>query len=219
MGLVVNSLLPVPARRTVRARLVAPVGWYTAAGGGIREAVTVWSTEIADDGSWSLDLPGNASYDAEDTWYRIEEPGAAHAALVPAGGGPFQLHDIAITDPSAPACCPPPPAGSVADGARSLEELLDVEGTDGAVPGDFLKKAVDGFWRPGVPTPQTLGYRHMQSAPATTWQIQHQLGFRPNVTAHTNDDFLISYERIAHPTALIAELTFGVPVAGYADAS
>lgn len=63
------------------------------------------------------------------------------------------------------------------------------------------------------------GYHHVQSAATSLWQIPHGLGYPPNVTAHTTDGTRISYDRIEHPTVNIAELTFDVHVAGYANAS
>jgi hypothetical protein len=35
---------------------------------------------------------------------------------------------------------------------------------------------------PGPPGPPGGTYRHVQTIPATTWTIVHNLGFRPNVT-------------------------------------
>lgn len=212
MGLVVNTLAPVPAARIVTARLIASIGWYTLPDGSIREAAGVWTAEVADDGSWQLDLPPSGSYDAEDTWYQIDEPGARHAAVVPAGPGPFQLHNIAIIDPAAPACCPPPPAGSVADGARTLEELLDVEGTTTAVPGDTLIRSADGPWRPGRPPG---GYRHEQSAPVQLVQILHGLPYAPaGITSLDPLGTSTEHDRVEHPMPGVTEITYGAPFAG-----
>jgi hypothetical protein len=147
VGEVVNRLDPVPTRRAVAARLVASVGWYTDTT-GIAEAVTTWTTAAADDGTWSLELPASSSYDDDGTWYLITEPGARHACRVPDGDGPFELHDIEITEPGAPSCCPPPAAGEL--GARRLDELADVSGADAASVGQVLVRQDSGLWQPAT---------------------------------------------------------------------
>jgi hypothetical protein len=214
VGQVVNTMQPVPAGRTVVARLMAPVGWYTT-GGGVREAVTTWTTTIEQDGSWSLDLPASSSYDADSTWYRIEEPGAQHAAVVPDGPGPFQLRDIAIIDPAAAPCCPPPPAGSV--GARRLDDLEDVTGADTGSPGQVLTKGGDGLWRPLTPVGGGGGggYEHTQSTPATVIQVAHGLPWKP--AGIRSVDLLgqdVEYDAAAYPVDGVIELAYGAPFAG-----
>lgn len=67
--------------------------------------------------------------------------------------------------------------------------------------------------------PRGRSFHYNQNSASSLWQIQHNLGFAPNITAHTMDGQLISYERVDHPNTNISELIFGVPVAGYADAS
>lgn len=215
MPIVTNRLAPVPPRRRVVARLVAPVGWHTGPDGGSRETVTAWETTIADDGTWSLELPASASFTADNTFYKISEPGAAHAVTVPAGAGPYSLQSIAIFDPSTPSCCPPPPAGSVGDGARTLEELLDVEGTAAASPGDVLTRSVDGPWRPApIPVPAG-GYRHTQAAPALLVQVPHGLSFTPAGVLCTDTlGQLTEPDRITNPLLGITEVMFGAPFVG-----
>lgn len=62
-------------------------------------------------------------------------------------------------------------------------------------------------------------YRHEQIGAATLWQIQHGLGFRPHFEVRDRNGVRVSYERAEHPTLMITELHFGVPVAGSADGS
>jgi hypothetical protein len=147
VGEVVNRLDPVPAHRTVTARLMAPSGWRSDVSGWA-ETVTAWTTQVDTDGTWTLTLPASSSFEIDNTWYRITEPGARHAIVVPGGDGPFELHDIAVSDPDPPACCPPPPAGSV--GARFLDDLDDVSGAGAAVTGQVLVKQTGGQWSPAT---------------------------------------------------------------------
>lgn len=126
MALVVNTLIPVPPGRTVRARLIAPIGWYRTAAEEIAEVVTGWSAPVDDAGEWSLELPPNSAFDADGTWYRVDEPGAVHACVVPDGDGPFALRDIAIDNPAGQPCCPPPAAGG-SDGGVLAGRVTDLE--------------------------------------------------------------------------------------------
>ncbi len=209
MGEVVNRLVPVPAagRRKVTARLVAPVGWYTDVD-GVAEAVTGWSTTVAGDGSWTLDLPPNASFEAADTWYQIVEPGARHACVVPTGPGPFELHDITIVDPAAPPCCPPPPAGATI--VRSLDDLDDVTGATTATPGQALLKQVSGLWQPATITggDALAGQIRLTAVAATNLSGHRMVTPRPDGT--------LGYASNTEPTHLHAPLwmTLGAATAG-----
>jgi hypothetical protein len=98
MPLVRNTLNPVPTVRMVRIRLIAPAGWYTV-DGEPREVVTYWTATIAADGTWSVEVPANADYDSDDTWYLVGEPGAVHAMVMPQTSGPHELHDLTIVMP------------------------------------------------------------------------------------------------------------------------
>jgi len=98
MPLVRNTLYPVPTAREVRVRLVAPVGWFTRSDGP-REVLTHWRCTVGDDGVWSVEVPANADYDISGTWYLVEEPGAAHAMVVPEAAGPHELHDLTVDMP------------------------------------------------------------------------------------------------------------------------
>lgn len=225
VGQVVNTLQPVPDRRTVHARLMAPVGWYTV-DGQPREVVTHWTATIATDGTWSLELPASSSYDVENTWYRVDEPGASHAAVMPDGAGPFQLHDIAIIDPAAPPCCPPTPAGG-ADGGVLAGRVLAVEIELDAhhIRLDTLEASDDqqGTRLNALEAATGVGsldYRHTQSAPASLVQIVHNLPFRPAGVQCTDLlDQPTEFDRITHPAPGTTEITFGAPFTGVVDLS
>lgn len=96
MAIVRNTLHPVPKTRRVTIGLVSPAGWRSA---GAVEVVTRWITSIGDDGSWSIDLPPQASYVVPETWYQVSEPGATHAIVVPDSPGPHQLYAL-LVDPA-----------------------------------------------------------------------------------------------------------------------
>lgn len=226
MGQVVNTLLPVPSQRTVRARLVAPVGWYRSSPTMFAEVVTGWSTTIADGGGWSLTLPPSSSFDASSTYYLIDEPAAQHAAVVPDGSGPFQLRDIAINNPGAAPCCPPPAAsgsdGGVLAGRVGVVEVnvgthevrlgvLDV--SDGSQNVRLAALEASG----GL---ASLDYRHVQSSPVALVQIVHGLPFRPAGALCVDLlDRLTEPDRITNPLPGITEVLFGAAFAGVINLS
>lgn len=138
MPLVRNTLDPVPTTREVRVRLVAPVGTWFTRPTGPREVLTYWRPTVGADGVWSVDVPANADYDAVDTWYLVEEPGATHAMVVPVTVGPHELRDITIDMPGGSYCGPVPTAGS------TLVALRDVDAT-GPIGAVLTRTSPTGF--------------------------------------------------------------------------
>ncbi len=147
MPLVRNTLDPVPTTREVRVRLVAPIGsWFTRPDGP-REVVTHWRGTVGADGVWSVDVPANVDYDAPDTWYLVEEPGASHAMVVPEAAGPHELRDIRVDMPGGSYC------GSVATaGPTTLVQLRDVDAT-GPIGAVLTRTSPTGFSLQPVPEP------------------------------------------------------------------
>lgn len=69
---------------------------------------------------------------------------------------------------------------------------------------------------PGVSGGSAASYFHTQVAPASSWVINHNLGFRPNVTVEeetTGDDIMCS---VIHHSVTQIELQFNIPRAGSA---
>ena len=62
------------------------------------------------------------------------------------------------------------------------------------------------------------GYSHVQSSPATTWIINHNLGFYPTVEARNTGGLVIN-GRVQHTSVNQVQITFNTPVAGTARAS
>ncbi len=159
MPLVRNTLDPVPTTREVRVRLVAPVGsWFTRPDGP-REVLTYWRPTVGADGVWSVDVPANADYDAVDTWYLVEEPGATHAMVVPVAAGPHELRNIKITMPGGSYCGPVPTAGPT-----TLAQLSDVDAT-GPIGAVLTRTSLTGFSL--QPVPESVTGTGVLSAPVT----------------------------------------------------
>ena len=64
-------------------------------------------------------------------------------------------------------------------------------------------------------TPQRVGYVHEQPAPSSVWEINHDLGFYPNVTVQDPDGNICEGE-ISYPTENSLVLTFSTPITGIA---
>lgn len=64
-------------------------------------------------------------------------------------------------------------------------------------------------------TPQRVGYLHEQPAPSSVWEINHDLGFYPNVTVQDPDGNICEGE-ISYPTENSLVLTFSTPITGIA---
>lgn len=138
MAVVRNTLSPVPHGRLVSVRLVAPTGWRD---NGDVESTGSWSTEVDENGEWSLDLPAQSSYVVSGTWYKVSEPSASHAIVVPDGAGPHDLYDLLVD---------PIPTSSGWEVTPRMAQLRDATGlaaaTDGQVP---TWDATADEWVPG----------------------------------------------------------------------
>lgn len=72
---------------------------------------------------------------------------------------------------------------------------------------------------PGVGGGSTNSYHHVQTEPASSWVINHYLGFRPNITVEeegTGSEILCSE---LHHSTIQVELQFNIPRAGTARLS
>jgi hypothetical protein len=114
----------------------------------------------------------------------------------------------------------PPPAA----GARTLDQLTDVEGADAASVGQVLAKQGDGQWRPttisdGGGPGGPLSHLHTQDSPSTVWLITHGLPFNPSgveVRDHVGEPH---YPVVSWPDGLTVRLDFTTSVRGTARLS
>lgn len=68
----------------------------------------------------------------------------------------------------------------------------------------------------GVPgVTQTIAYTHTQNTVSSTWTINHNLGFYPNVTA-TDVNKVVIEGTVSYPSATTATLSFGIATTGFA---
>lgn len=74
---------------------------------------------------------------------------------------------------------------------------------------------------PGLTGPQGDGgsYLHVQTAAASVWTVQHNLGFHPNFDVWTEDDNLYLGYAVSYLSNNVSLLTFPSPLAGTAQAS
>jgi hypothetical protein len=234
VGQVVNTLDPVPSGRTVTARLMSASGWFNT-GSAFHEVVTTWTTTVADNGAWTLTLPASSSYDATNTWYRIDQPGSSHACVVPTGNGPFPLHDLEIVDPAAPACCPPPPAGGdsgTAARVTAVEAAVSAhDGRIGALEtasdlhnGQIIAlTAVTDTQDARLDSLEQLNggvsYEHSQTVAAAVWgPIVHSLGRHPAAVSLFSADFGEQYAEfvVQHLDTDSLRIAMDTPTAGIA---
>jgi hypothetical protein len=93
----------------------------------------------------------------------------------------------------------------------------------GVVTG-VLRAKVGGQWvdissgSPGPPGPAGGAYVHNQGAPATTWVVVHNLGYKPNITVEDSSGTTVEGE-LVHDNANQATLTFSAAFAGVAYCS
>lgn len=102
-------------------------------------------------------------------------------------------------------------------GARKLDDLTDVEGADDGLPGQGLVKQLDGMWRPGTVSGGggPVGLVWVQSTPAASWAITHDLGRYPQVTVlSTSGNRILPDLDYGSPNALT--ITHAEPLAGTA---
>jgi len=73
----------------------------------------------------------------------------------------------------------------------------------------------NGIWGTGTALVQILGYVHNQNSPATTWTINHNLEFVPNITVVDSAGTVVegSYD---YPNNSTVVLTFSAPFSGKA---
>lgn len=86
---------------------------------------------------------------------------------------------------------------------------------DVAVTGRLVPN-VDVHVCTGLTVIAELGYRHVQTAPATVWNIPHGLVFQPNVTAIDSARREMWPGSVEYPTPTTVRLTFSAAVGGEA---
>ncbi len=64
----------------------------------------------------------------------------------------------------------------------------------------------------------SASYEHNQASPAAIWNINHLLGFRPNISAYNVGSRMVMGE-VRHISIDQAEVIFDMPVAGFAICS
>lgn len=81
----------------------------------------------------------------------------------------------------------------------------------------FAVTTIDGGVGPqGPPGPPGGGsYQHTQSTPASTWVVNHNLGFRPDVTVFSPGGIEVEAE-IAHISTTQTEIRFSAAATGSA---
>jgi hypothetical protein len=87
-----------------------------------------------------------------------------------------------------------------------------------------LKVRVGNEWvevgGPGPPGPPgeggTSNYRHVQTTPATTWTIVHNLAFQPNIAVIDSNNREIWPGEVQHLDGVTVQLTFSAAVGGEA---
>lgn len=88
---------------------------------------------------------------------------------------------------------------------------------DGITPGLVVKAGIDGTpaWLPeGGGAGGTSSYHHSQGIASATWDIVHNLGFKPNVTVEDSAHTVIEGAGIEHIDNNHLILTFSVPFSG-----
>ncbi|MFD6149381.1 hypothetical protein [Streptomyces sp. NPDC060243] len=193
MTVVHGTLLtvPTPSRSTeVTATLVDTAG--QPAVGYVAsvegEIVQRSTTRASTEGAWSFDLTPNALVDSPQ--------GDTLWAITEGrglGGAPIVTHVLVPEDPG------PWWVGNV----RVV------------LPGE---PSGDGGTVIYVPGPAGASYRHTQTVPAATWQIPHQLGYRPTISLAYEDGRAI-YGDVLHASPTLAVVTFPTPIAGTATCS
>lgn len=86
-----------------------------------------------------------------------------------------------------------------------------IEGPQGPI-GETGPQGIEG---PQGPVGPTSSYTHNQSAPANTWNITHNLDYRPNVAVTDVDGYSVD-ALISWPTTNTVTCEFGATVAGNA---
>lgn len=104
------------------------------------------------------------------------------------------------------------------DNGLELNELHDTLIT-GSIDGKVLRGGADGLWRNVTLTAADVGaispYVHTQSTAATTWTINHNLGFRPSVELLDSGSQEIDAD-VSHPSVNQTVVTLKAATAGLA---
>jgi 2'-5' RNA ligase len=81
-----------------------------------------------------------------------------------------------------------------------------------------LKARVGGIWVPvgAGQDEQAQAYRHIQTTPATVWNIDHGLSFYPHVTVVDSSHREVFPDHIDFPSATTVVVTFTASVGGEA---
>jgi len=97
---------------------------------------------------------------------------------------------------------------------QELDELHDVLIVSPAA-GQALVYGADGLWRNSNVAGGIAAYTHTQSTPATTWTINHNLGFRPSVELLDSGSQEIDAD-VSHPSVNQTVVTLKSAIAGLA---
>lgn len=113
--------------------------------------------------------------------------------------------------------------GRTLDGTPILAHVLVPEDAGPWWIGDIRVELADAPTGTGgtviyVPGPAGSNYRHTQDTPAATWQIPHNLGYRPNIALALDDGRAI-WGDIVHTSPTLAVIQFPTPIAGTATCS
>jgi hypothetical protein len=65
------------------------------------------------------------------------------------------------------------------------------------------------------PPGNMAAYTHVQSSPASTWIINHNLGYKPDVTLYTTGG-VVMYAEIVHISNNQTQIIFTIPTSGVA---
>jgi hypothetical protein len=65
------------------------------------------------------------------------------------------------------------------------------------------------------PPGTVAAYTHVQSSPATTWIINHNLGYKPDVTLYSSGG-VVMYAEIVHASNNQTQIIFTIPTTGVA---
>lgn len=188
-----------PTSALVEIRLVGNGGGVPIE--GFASGVSIVSAHLvrltaSEHGAWSLDLHDNSSITPTGTrWRRI--------VTVPASGGRVVADDYLLV----------PASGS----SYRVDQVLS------SPPGVVLDPDTASTLSNRVAVLETTGggsvagssYRHVQSTPAATWTVTHNLGYFPNVTAFSSAGDEL-HGRIVHVDGNHLTITLyvgGVPVA------
>lgn len=105
------------------------------------------------------------------------------------------------------------------DNGLELYELHDVLITGPATGQEVLRRGADGLWRNATLTAADVGaiapFVYTQSTPATTWTINHNLGFRPSVELLDSGSQEIDAD-VSHPSINQTIVTLKAATAGLA---